>query len=281
MSVVGIAMVTRDRREAALASLAQVPAGVPVCVVDNASTDGTAAAIRERFPGVDVVAGRENLGAAGRTLGARRLGTPLVAFADDDSWWAPGALELAAELFDRHPRLALAAARVLVGPEERLDPTCAAMRESPLPPARDLPGPPVLGFVACGAVVRAEAFLAVGGFDPRYGIGGEEVRLALDLAAAGWGLAYVDSLVAHHHPAASARPGRSWHALRNDLWSAWLRRPVASAARATADLLRGAPPDVAARAGVDALRGLPWVLRERRVVPAEVEARLALLERAS
>jgi GT2 family glycosyltransferase len=274
-------MVTRDRRDAALHALGRVPEGVPVCVVDNASSDGTADAVQERFPAVDVVASPRNLGATGRTLGARRLGTPLVAFADDDSWWADGALELAEALFERHPTLALAAARVLVGPERRLDPTCAAMRDSPLPPDPGLPGPPVLGFVACGAIVRTEAFLGVGGFDPRYGIGGEETRLALDLAAASWDLAYVEDLVAHHHPARSPRPGRSSQALRNDLWSAWARRPLAPALRATARHLRAAPPSTAARAGVRAVAGLPWVLRERRVVPSEVEQRLARLERAS
>ena len=40
--------------------------------------------------------------------------------------------------------------------------------------ARDpeLPGPRVLGFVACGAVVRRSPFLAAGGFSSKLGIGG-------------------------------------------------------------------------------------------------------------
>src|SRR3954463_871918 len=131
-------MVNHNRREEALRSLARIPAGVPVCVVDNASTDGTAAAVRDRFSHVDVVASPENLGAAGRTLGARRLGTPFTAFADDDSWWAPGAFERAEALFAAFPRVALLAARVLVGEAERLDPVCVAMRDSPVPARRPL-----------------------------------------------------------------------------------------------------------------------------------------------
>lgn len=280
MSAVGIVMVTRDRRDAALRSLERVEPGVPVCVVDNASRDGTAAAVRARFPEVDVVALDENLGAGGRTVGVRRLGTPLVAFTDDDSWWAPGALSRASALFARFGRLGLVAARVLVGPRARLDPTCAAMRASPLVGRRPLPGPPVLGFVACGAIVRASAFLEVGGFDARYGVGGEEHLLALDLAAAGWDLAYVDDVVAYHHPAGGGRPGRGWRALRNDLWSAWLRRPARSALARSAALLREAPAPDGARAAAAAARGLPWVLRERRPVPPDVQAALAALDRA-
>jgi GT2 family glycosyltransferase len=273
-------MVTRDRRDNVLASLAHVPPGLPVCVVDNASGDGTVEAVRERHPQAEVIALDVNLGAGGRTLGVQRLGTPLTAFADDDSWWDPPALERAVELFDAYPHLGLVAGRVLVGPDQGLDPVSEAMRCSPLPSPRPLPGPAVLGFVACGAIVRSSAFLDVGGFDPRYGIGGEEVRLAVDLRAAGWDLAYVDDLVAHHHPAPGGRPGRSWREVRNDLWSAWLRRPLSSAARRSATLLLRASPPVAARAGMEAARGLPWVVRERRVVPPDVEAGLALLERS-
>ena len=273
-------MVTRDRRERVLHALERMPPGVPVCLVDNASADGTAAAVRERFPTVDVLEPGRNLGSAARTLGARHLNMPFTAFADDDSWWAPGALERAAAALERFPRLALVAARVLVGPQEALDPTCAAMGAGGLPASgRPLPGPAVLGFVACGAVVRTSAFLSVGGFSPRYGIGGEERRLAADLAVAGWDLAYLDDVVAHHHPGREARPGRSWRVVRNDVWSAWLDRPAGAAVRRTARVLAAAPPAVALRAGAEAVRGLPWVLRERRVAPPEVQAALAHLER--
>jgi len=259
----GVVMVTRNRRAGVLAMLERLD-DLPACVVDNASADGTVEAVRSVHPRVEVVALERNRGAAGRNVGARRLGCELTAFVDDDSWWAPGALDRAEALFAARPRLGLAMARVLVGPERRLDPVCAAL-------ARD---GRVLGFVACGAVVRTEAFLAVGGFDERYGVGGEERLLAVDLAAAGWELAYAPELVAHHHPAAGGRPGRRWRGLRNELWTTWLRRP---ARRALAPL-RGAPPAVAVRALAAAARGLPWVLRERRPLPPSLEADWARLD---
>jgi GT2 family glycosyltransferase len=283
---VAVVVATRDRVDSlavALRHLLALPERPRVVVVDNGSADGTPEVVRGRFPQVEVVELGTDHGAAARTAGARRCAEPYVAFADDDSWFAPAALARAADLLDAHPRLALIAGRVLVGPEARPDPVCELMARSPLASAGDLPGPPVLGFVACGAVVRREAFLAVGGFERRLGIGGEEELLAVDLASAGWDLCYVDSVIAHHHPSPSRDPARRRRTqVRNRLWCAWLRRPPASALRATASTLRPALTDRDARAGVlAALRGAPWAIRHRRAVPLEVERSIRTLERSA
>jgi N-acetylglucosaminyl-diphospho-decaprenol L-rhamnosyltransferase len=277
---IAVVVATRDRRDTLLATLDRLvalPARPRVIVVDNASADGTAAAVRARHPEVDVIALPRNLGAAARTAGVRVADAPFVAFADDDSWWEPGALRRAAEHLAGHPRLGLLAARILVGDSGRLDPTCAAMARSPLSSDVPLPGPKVLGFLACGAVVRREAYLAVGGFEGRLGIGGEEDLLAMDLASAGWALAYVEDVVAHHHPQTAARPGRRALVARNDLWSAWLRRPLRVALRVTLAAAR----DGHGRGFPAALRGLPWIARRRRVVPCHVERDLQRLARSA
>jgi GT2 family glycosyltransferase len=275
-----VVIATCDRRQRLLATLARLDALAerpPMVVVDNASSDGTAAAARRQFPDVKVIESGDRLGSAARTLGVEVADTPLVAFSDDDSWWAPGALGRAATLFEAHPRLGLIAARIIVEPDGRLDPTCHGMRASPLDDEPDLPGPPVLGFLACAAIARREAVLACGGFHARYGFGGEEHLLAVDLASAGWGLAYVDGVIAHHEPAPGPRRWQGADELRNLLWSTWLRRPLPRALQLTGALTaRGG--DGTMRAIAAALRGLPWVMRERRVVPALVERRLRLLE---
>ncbi|HZP43595.1 MAG TPA: glycosyltransferase [Candidatus Binatia bacterium] len=279
---VSVVILTHGRCEECLRTVARFVAGgeaARVIVVDNASPDGTAARVRARFPAVEVVALRRNLGAAARNLGVRRAETPYVALADDDTWWARGALGRAADLLDAHPRLAVVSARVLVGPEEREDPTCVRLAESPLPPARDLPGVPILGFLAGASMVRRAAFLAAGGFEARLFLGGEEELLALDLGAAGWAMAYVPAVVVHHHPSPRRDPGARRRLLvRNALWCAWLRRPVPSALRQTLCILRAAHPAAAALAFGEALRGLPWVLRARRVVPAHVQSSLRRLD---
>lgn len=276
---IGVVIATRDRRDRVLATLAHVtalPERPPVVVVDDASRDDTAGAVAQRFPDVDVVRLTHGQGAAARNVGVQRLATPYVALLDDDSWWAPGALRRAVAALDAQPRLAVVAARVLVGDEERLDPASAAMGRSPL-------GNEVLGFVACGAVVRRDPFLAAGGFHPRYGIGGEEARLAVELAAAGWQLRYLPEVVAHHHPTGSGpRPGRVARILRNDLWTVWSLRPPAAAARASARLIRRAGLRRETAAGViGALRGAVWIRRERQPVSPALEAKLRVLDAAS
>jgi N-acetylglucosaminyl-diphospho-decaprenol L-rhamnosyltransferase len=285
-SRIGVVIATCDRRVSLLETLARVT-GLPerprIVVVDNGSTDGTPQAVASAFPQVEILGLRRNRGAAARNAGVEHVGTPYAAFLDDDSWWEPGALTRAVDVLDRHPRVAVLAARVLVGDEERLDPVCRAMERSPLPVATAGPGPAVLGFVACGAVVRRDAFLQAGGFDERYGIGGEEQPLAVRLASAGWELRYVREVVAHHHPARSGtRSVRDAQILRNDLWTAWSLRRGAGALLASARLLRSAGLRRATLTGLaGALRRAPGVVRRRRPATPAVEAGLRLLERHS
>jgi N-acetylglucosaminyl-diphospho-decaprenol L-rhamnosyltransferase len=265
---VGVVVLTRDRRAGALSTLdrlVELPERPEIVLVDDASADGTARAVSRRHPGVRVVSLPRNAGASGRNAGVRALDSDLAALSDDDSWWAPGALSRARDVFAARPSLGLLQARILVGPHRHLDPVCTAMAASPLAARPGLPGPAILGFVACGAVVRRTAFLGSGGFNPHFGIGGEERLLALDMAANGWELAYVDSVVAHHHPDSGApRPGRHARTLRNDLWTTWLRGRFPGAAVDTIRIAAGAGRDARGPGLLAALRGLPWVLAARR-----------------
>ena len=283
-SAVGVVIATRNRRDGLMNTLARLEAlsdRPPIVVVDNGSDDGTPDAVRATHPDVRVVALPSNLGAGARNVGVRELATRYVAFADDDSWWAEGAFRDAVAVFRRHPRCALIAARTLLGPEERLDPICGQMASSPITSTLSLPGPAVLGFLACAAIVRRDAFLEAGGFESRLGIGGEEQLLAIDLARRGWGLAYVDSIVAHHWPSPIRDPARRRRVqTRNGLWTAWLRRAPATAWALTRAAMTTARHDAATRdALLEALRGLPWVLRKRRRIPHTIETGLARLER--
>lgn len=268
-------VITRDRLPDLQKSLPRHQR--PVVMVDNGSTDGTVEWVRSHLPWIEIVALGDNRGAAARNIGVEAATTPYVAFADDDSWWESGALDCAADLFDRHPRLAVLAARILVGTENRPDPICALMADSPLGSSVDLPGPEILGFLACGAVVRRTAFLQSAGFDDVVFFGGEEERLALDLRSAGWGLCYVPDVVAHHHPSPSrngAERAVRWH--RNRILTTLMRRPWPVVGRAVLEAGRSGPPG---RAGVRAaVRRSGAALARRQVVPAEVERARRLLD---
>jgi GT2 family glycosyltransferase len=280
---VAVVMITHNRvREVmrSLDELGRLPEKPRIVVVDNGSDDGTSAAVAGRFPQVEVLDAGGNLGAAARTIGVRHVDAPYVAFCDDDTWWEPGCLRAAADLFDALPRLAVITGRVLVGPENREDPACDVLAHSPLTREFGMPGPPLLGFLAGASVVRRSAFLAVGGFEPRFFLGGEEELLAADLAACNWWLCYVADLVVHHHPSPLRDPpGRRSTMARNALWFAWLRRPLPIALRKTLQLAWHEPWNRDTwRALAEGLRGLPWALRRRRVLPPEVERGLRLLE---
>ena len=263
---VTIVVATRNRPDRLAETAAHHRA--PLIVVDNASDEPV------RLTGADVVRLDVNLGAAARNVGVERARTPYVAFADDDSYWAPGSLARAAALLRAHPRTALVTAEVRVGPARRLDPVSAAMAAAPLGTPPGGAGPSVLGFLACAVVVRRDAFLAAGGFLPPLFMYGEEALLAMDLAAAGWRLCYVPSLLVRHFPEPAGRNGRLRRRLetRNPVLTALLRRPPAVIACTAAAALGADPAGLAA-----VLRHAPWALRHRRRLPGPIEAALCRL----
>jgi GT2 family glycosyltransferase len=280
---VGVSILTYNRADEVSRTVERMlalPERPQIVVVDNGSTDGTPDLLRRRFPGVRCVVQSGNPGGAGRNAGLAALDAPYVALCDDDTWWEPGSLGRAADLFDAYPRLAIITGRVLVGPDNRLDPTCELMAASPVRPRTALPGPALVGFLAGASLVRRSAFLQAGGFERRFFIGGEEELLTLDLLAAGWELAYADALVVHHHPSQENRDdsARRRTVVRNQLWVAWLRYPLGWALTKTARVVSAARIDPISRAAlVAALRELPWALAHRRVIPRDVQRRLRQL----
>ncbi len=104
---VAAVLVTYNRRDLLLESLAAVHsqrrAPDAVIVVDNASTDGSAAAVRARFPAVQLAELGENYGGAGGFAYGMALaladGADLIWIMDDDTVPSPGAL---LALLNRH-----------------------------------------------------------------------------------------------------------------------------------------------------------------------------------
>jgi GT2 family glycosyltransferase len=280
-----VVVITHNRRAELLRTLAllrRLPERPPVIVTDNASTDGTAEAVRRHFPEMTLLRPGRNLGAVGRNLAVRLIRTPYVAFCDDDSWWEQGSLRRAADLLDARPRLASVTARIVTEPFGAEDPVVQELRESPLTGPDWLPGPPLGSFLAAATVMRTEAFRSAGGFHPGLWLGGEEELLATDLLRQGWWLSYAEELTVHHQASVLRdSTARRILGLRNTLWFTWLRRPLVPALRRTAYLMLTVPRDTAsARAFAHAAAGLPWVLRQRDPVPWEIERRLTALQQA-
>ncbi|MCV7215610.1 glycosyltransferase family 2 protein [Mycobacterium crocinum] len=256
-----------------------------IVLVDNASEDDSVHAARRVAAGsggrVQIIELDRNLGAPARNIGVAACGTPYVAFCDDDSWWAPDAPATAEAIFAGHPPVGLLAAKTVVLPQRTEDPLVHLLASSPLGTRPGLPGPSILGFLACSSIVRAEAFCAAGGFSPVLHFRGEEQLLALDMARLGWELCYCSELVAVHQPSqtrptSAAQDARS---LRNDVLTTWMRRPLPHCLRAGGRLLQAALRDVEhTRAAAEALVRLPAAIAQRRPLPATLERDLRILE---
>ena len=87
--------------------------GVETVVVDNGSSDGTVAFVRERFPGVTLIE-QENRGlAAGWNVGIAATGGRWVLILNADAWLVGDALERLVAVGDAHPGVAVVGPRLL------------------------------------------------------------------------------------------------------------------------------------------------------------------------
>ncbi len=231
---------TRSLTEACLDSLARWTPGVPVTVVDNASSDGTPGAIRSRFPGVRLLAEEANRGfAAAVNRGVAATTAPRVFVLNADTELRADPLPLLAAALDGAPRRA-AAAPALAYPDGRPQdsrepfPTVGATlagfvgggRRRPAAAGDEIAaGTPRPAWYPMGAAVlfRREALEAVGPLDEAYFFYLEEVDWFRRAAAAGWGWVRVPEATVIHHlgaslraadPALEARVKRNWYRSR-------------------------------------------------------------------
>ena len=202
---------TRDARSLlleALTSLAGQTVDHDVVVVDNASSDGTAAAVAERFPEVRVVRSEENLG-FGRAVnrGVETVDTPIVILVNNDVVCEPDFVgRMLAPFAD--DRVGLVAGVLLQhdAPELvdsagiELDPTLRSWDRLWNRPAAELADGAPLGPCGGAAAYRMRAWREVGGFDDAFFAYWEDVDLALRLRLAGWSCAFAgDARVLHKH----------------------------------------------------------------------------------
>jgi GT2 family glycosyltransferase len=87
--------------------------GHETVVVDNGSTDGTPALVKERFPGVTVIE-QENRGmGGGNNAGMRVAGGRYWLLLNSDAWVAGDGVQELARFADDHPRAAVVGPRLL------------------------------------------------------------------------------------------------------------------------------------------------------------------------
>ena len=119
LSIIIVNWNTRELLVACLASVAAEVARldqgeVETFVVDNASTDGSADMVRERFSWVRLIESRENLGfAAGNNLALQHAGGECVLLLNPDTVVTAGALARLQQVLAAHPMTGIAGAQLL------------------------------------------------------------------------------------------------------------------------------------------------------------------------
>lgn len=225
-----IILVSWNTRELLLACIEALPAALgdlraEIWVVDNGSHDGSVAAVRARFPTVQVIANQGNLGFASANNQAMRASAGRYALLlNSDTLAEPGSIERLVRFADSRPRAGLVGG-LLLNPDgsfqysfadfpsllsellsasglgERLIfrsfPSYSPRRSQAIRQANVIPG-------AC-MLARREAFRQVGLMDAGYFMYSEEPDWCLRMHRAGWEIWYMPEARIRHYGGQSTR----------------------------------------------------------------------------
>ncbi len=242
----------RDCLESVLAS--QGGFRYSVCVVDNASQDGSAALVQEEFPQVHLIRNQENLGySAGNNQALRWFGFHRLAeegqaapryalLLNPDTVVPPTALAEMIRFMDQRPRVGVAGPR-LRRPDGSLDRACRRSFPTPAVSFYRMVGlsrlfprsprfnaynleflpedgvHPVDSVVGAYMQVRREAIRDAGLLDEEYFMYGEDLDWAKRIKDAGWEVWYNGQVeVLHVKEAASKRSGKARIAFYEAMW---------------------------------------------------------------
>lgn len=245
----GIVMVSFNTRELLRACLESVFAALAthtllarVCLVDNASSDGSAEMVRASYPQVELLASADNLGyAAGNNRALQHLASTghvprYVLLLNPDTVVAPprpaapDALTELVSFLDAHPSVGIAGAQLRYGdgrfqhgafrfptlPMLLLDfwPLNHRLLDARIngryPRRRYAAGKPFPIDHPLGAalIMRWRTYQQVGGLDEGYFMYCEEIDLCMRAKAAGWQIYCVPRAIITHHEGQSAKQFR-------------------------------------------------------------------------
>jgi GT2 family glycosyltransferase len=192
-----------------------------IFVIDNASKDGTAEAIRRDFPQVIVLEQKKNRGSCAKNAALPLARGRYVVFLDDDSYPRYGSIGRMIRHFETDPDLGAAVFSVHL-PDGSSE--CSAYPDV---------------FIGCGTGFRRKALAEVGGLPEDFFMQAEEYDLSLRLLDAGWTLKRFDDLHVVHLKSSTARRPKPRDAAgrpeQSDPRSAILPAAVDQAVRARLD----------------------------------------------
>ncbi len=238
VSVIFVSFNTRDLTLRALEAVERAARdlSVEIWVMDNASRDDSVACIRARFPAVEIIESKVNLGfGAANNLAMKRARGEYFLLVNTDAFLESDALRELLSAANRHPRAAVVAPRVLNADGSRQKsvwpfPTPAQswgenlglnwfarrfnerLRKSHSP---DDEGEIPWAIGAC-LMVRRAAYQQIGGFDARFWMYAEETDWQKTMRENGWQIVFAPAAYVTHlggaSGAGSARVSREFYA---------------------------------------------------------------------
>jgi GT2 family glycosyltransferase len=264
-------------------------------VVDDASTDGTAALLRDRYPWVRLVSHATNRGFAGATnTGIRAATGDIVVLLNNDTEAEAAWLAALVAPLEEDPGVAFCASKLLLfDRRDHIHSAGDGYTVGGVPVNRGAWGrddgrydrpEPVFGACAGAAAYRRDLLETLGGFDEWLVSYLEDVDLNWRAQLRGYRCRYVPQARVYHHVSASGggvRPsyycGRNFLlVLASDVPTAILRRHWRSILRQQGTIVlramrHGREPAARARLSgyLAGLRALPAALRRRRTVQSQ------------
>jgi GT2 family glycosyltransferase len=228
----------REHLETCLTSLRrQHYRGFELILVDNGSTDGSQAFVREQFPEVRLLELGENRGFTGACNAGYAVSQgEFIVLLNNDTEADPGWLQALAAAFDRYPDAGILASKLLLF--DRRDQLHAAgdyYRVDGIPGNRGVwqldagqydQEERVFGACGAAAAYRREMVAEIGFLDDDFYFSCEDVDLAWRANLAGWETIYVPTAVVYHKlKATGGSVTGSYYDGRNFLYLIWKNYP--------------------------------------------------------
>ncbi|HUH14869.1 MAG TPA: glycosyltransferase family 2 protein [Gaiellaceae bacterium] len=240
MRVVAVVL-SWNGREDTLACLESLQ-GIDTVVVDNGSTDGSAAAVAERHPEVELVRAGVNLGfAGGNNVGIRRAldrGADWVLLVNNDATVEPGIVDALAAAAAARPDAGVLACKVLDAGSDRLwyagagfNPYLGRSRHERFG-RPDEPGElrDTVRATGAGMAVSRAAIEAAGLLDEELFLYAEDLEWCLRIREAGFAVVYVPAARVRHRVSAASggagSPTARYYEARNVLAVVERHRPL-------------------------------------------------------
>lgn len=215
-----------------------------VIVVDNASSDGSAAMIKAIFPRVKLIESKDNLGfSKGNNLAIKAAAGELILLLNPDTEVPAGSLDTLVDFIEKHKDAGVAAPKLL-NPDGSLQRSCLSFPTLPAMAARQLfletlwPGNPASRKYLMGGLkydtvtevdqpmgaallIRKEVLDKVGMFDEASFMFFDEVDLCYRVKKAGWKIFFTPAAQIMHHGGTSIKKwgafnlSRHWTRSRN------------------------------------------------------------------